>query len=324
LKGKSILVTGGAGFIGSHLCDRLMAHGPSRLTIVDDFSLGKERNIQQFAGDSRVSVHRQDASDLQKVSEIMKREKTDVVFNMAVIPLPKSLVSPKETIDVNVTITSAVCELLRLERFKTLIHCSSSEIYGSASFMRMNENHPAWPITPYAASKIACDHIVLSYYKTFGVDASIARPFNTYGPRQNEGSYAGVIPNVIRRILSGEPPAITGDGLQTRDFTYVSDITDGIVRLYQSTEARGTAVNIASGREVTIRSLVEMIVRLMSYKGKIAFEPPRPGDVRRHRADITTARKLLKYQPRTSLEAGLRKTISWYKSQGALRPKAHL
>jgi UDP-glucose 4-epimerase len=299
-----------------------MVFAPSRLTIVDDFSLGKQRNIEQFAGDPRVSIHRQDASDLQRLSETMNREKTQVVFNLAVIPLPKSLVNPKETVDVNVTITTTVCELLRLEKFETLIHCSSSEIYGSASFTQMNEDHPARPITPYAASKIACDHVVLSYYKTFGVDASIARPFNAYGPRQNEGSYAGVIPTTIRRILSGEPPIITGDGLQTRDFTYVSDIADGIVRLYRSKETRGAAINIASGREVTIKSLVNLITHLMNYKGKVMFASPRPGDVKRHRADISMAKRLLGYSSRTGLETGLKKTISWYKRQSRLQPSA--
>ena len=180
----------------------------------------------------------------------------------------------------------------------------------------MDEKHPEQPLTPYAASKISCDHIAMSYRKTFGVDVAVARPFNAYGPRQNEGTYAGVIPLTIRRILEGQKPVIFGDGLQTRDYTFVGDTVDGILGVYGSAESRGKIVNIASGKEVSIGMIVSLIVRMTGYRGDVAHEPERPGDVRRHRGDISLAQRLFKYEPKVDLEEGLRKTVEWYKREG--------
>ena len=313
--GRRVVVTGGAGFIGSHLCDAIMERGPERLAIVDDFSLGKERNIRDVQGRKGVKVHRSDATDFESMREILSGESPDVVFNLAVIPLPMSLELPRETIETNVQMATNFCELLRKGAFNTLVHCSSSEAYGSALYVPMDEKHPEQPLTPYAASKIAGDHIVMSYRKTFGVDVSVARPFNAYGPRQNEGSYAGVVPLTIRRILRGEKPVVFGDGLQTRDYTFVGDTVEGILGVYGSPEARGKVVNIASGREVTIQHVIDLIVRMTGYGGEVLHQHERPGDVRRHRGDISLARKLFKYEPRVDLEEGLKKTIEWYRQE---------
>ena len=313
LAGKRVMVTGGAGFIGSHLCDAILRQNPESLSIADDFSLGKERNIERVRGDKRVSVHRVDLTDFSHAEEVLKSDRPEVVFNLAVIPLPQSLVCPRETVESNVGIASNFCELLRLEKFATLVHCSSSEAYGSALYVPMDEKHPKQPLTPYAASKIACDEVAISYRKTFGVDVAVVRPFNAYGPRQNEGTYAGVIPLTILRILSGKSPVIFGDGLQTRDYTYVGDTVRGILGVYSSTETRGKVVNIASGREVTIKHLITLIADMMGFKGKIAKEKDRPGDVRRHRGDISLARKLFGYEPKVGFEEGLKTTIDWYR-----------
>ena len=176
----------------------------------------------------------------------------------------------------------------------------------------MDEEHPEKPLTPYAASKIASDQVAISYFKTFGLDITIVRPFNAYGPRQNELSYAGVIPLTIGRILRGEAPVVYGTGGQTRDYTYVADTVEGIVGVFACREAKGRIVNIASGKEVSIIALIEKVAKIMGYEGKIVHKPPRPGDVLRHKGDISLARKLFNFVPRTSFDEGLRKTVDWY------------
>ena len=176
----------------------------------------------------------------------------------------------------------------------------------------MDEEHPEKPHTPYAASKIASDQVAISYLKTFGLDIAIARPFNTYGPRQNELSYAGVIPLTIGRILRGEAPVVYGNGRQTRDYTYVADTVEGIVGVFGCGKTKGRIVNIASGKEVRIIALIEKIARIMGYEGAIVHKPPRAGDVLRHKGDISLAKKLFDYVPRTSLDEGLRMTVDWY------------
>lgn len=324
INNKIVVVTGGAGFIGSHLCDKLLAFEPEKIVIIDDFSLGKMRNIVHLQKNQKVKIFKLDASNYDRIAQVFKNEHVDVVFNLAVIPLPRSLEDPKESIDKNVLIATTMCELLRQKLYKTLIHCSSSEAYGTALYVPMDEGHPTTPLTPYAASKIACDHIVMSYYKTFKIDASIARPFNAYGPRQNEGSYAAVIPITICRILAGEPPIIYGDGLQTRDYTYVEDIAETIIKVYEAPSTRGKTINIASSKEIRIKDLIKLMVKLTNYEGEIIYLDPRPGDVRRHKGDISLAKKLLGYSPQTDYETGLRKTIDFYKkNQSKKLPKSN-
>jgi UDP-glucose 4-epimerase len=307
-------VTGGAGFLGCFLCDKLINYSIEKLIIVDNFSLGKMSNLNKIKNRDDVIIYKIDASNLLKMNKIFDSEDIDIVFNLAVIPLPMSLIKPKETIDKNILITSTICELQLKNKFKTLIHISSSEAYGTAVYTlkSMNEEHPTYPTTPYAASKLACDHIVLSYAKTFNLDVSIARPFNMYGPRQNDASYAGVIPITIKRILKGECPIIFGDGLQTRDYSFVEDIASVIPKFYEEKDTRNKVINLATGHEISIKYLIEKIAELMSYKGEIKYLPSRIGDVRRHVGDITLAQKLLNYSPKTDLQTGLLATIDWY------------
>ena len=315
LNNKSILVAGGAGFIGSHLVDRLIDEKPENLVVVDNFYLGEDK-IRNLSSAKRrfpsLKVYREDAAKMRLMKKILKNESIEVVFNLAAICLPASLIRPKWTYDTNVEIVSNLCELLRKDYFRTLIHFSSSEAYGSAEQVPMDESHPLKPTTPYGASKIASDHLILSYYKTFGIDVSIMRPFNTYGQRQNEGTYAGVIPLTMKRILKGESPVIYGDGLQTRDYTYVTDVADAAVKVYCTKSTRGKVLNIASAKETSIRNLVSKIARLMNCKKPIVYDKPRPGDVRRFIGSNSLAKRLINYEPKVSFEEGLRHTIDWY------------
>jgi UDP-glucose 4-epimerase len=325
LNNKSILVAGGAGFIGSHLVDRLIDEKPENLVVVDNFYLGEDKIRNLSSAKSRfpsLKVYREDAAKMRLMKKNLKNESIEVVFNLAAICLPASLIKPKWTYDTNVAIVSNLCELLRKDYFKTLIHFSSSEAYGDAEQVPMDESHPLKPTTPYGASKIASDHLILSYYNTFDIDVSIVRPFNTYGPRQNEGTYAGVIPLTIRRILRGESPVIYGDGLQTRDYTYVTDVADAAVKVYQAKSTRGKVLNIASTKEISIKDLNSKIAKLMNCKKPIIYDKPRPGDVRRFIGSNSLAKKIINYKPKVDFEEGLRHAINWYRNLFSSQQKA--
>ncbi|HQF61018.1 MAG TPA: SDR family NAD(P)-dependent oxidoreductase [Anaerolineaceae bacterium] len=314
LTGKYILITGGAGFIGSNLAQRILSENPASLVIVDNFFLGSEQNltaVRQTYPD--VQVLRMDASDLAAMQRVVNAHKIDVVYNLAVIPLPTSLEYPAWTVQTNVQIALTFCELARWGAFETLIHCSSSEAYGSALYSTMDESHPLAPTTPYAASKAAGDQIVLSYHQTFGIDTAIVRPFNNFGPQQNPGSYAGIIPIVVSRVFHGMPVEIYGDGLQTRDYIYVRDTTEAMVRIYESPATRGRVVNVATGQEITINDLVSRLLHVMDAANHpVIHTPERPGDVRRHRGDVSLLRELTSFTPNAIRDEDLAATVDWY------------
>jgi UDP-glucose 4-epimerase len=254
------------------------------------------------------------------MSAIVASERIDVMFNLAVVPLPTSLVNPRWTVDVNLAITTVACELLRQGYYKTLIQFSSSEAYGSAAYIPMDESHPSQPSTPYAASKLGGDLIVLAYRETYGLDVAILRPFNNYGPRQNAGAYAGVIPIVVGRALRGEPIEIYGDGEQTRDFVFVRDTAEAAIRMYETPGSRGLVINLGSGREVSVNELVRLIQGGLGTDVPVAHAPARPGDVRRHLAATERARTVLGFEPATDIEAGLAETLAWYRTELSSSP----
>lgn len=317
LAGKSILVIGGAGFIGSHLVDRLIAEEPGRLSVVDNLFLGREANLSSAAAQLPGLVfENQDATDQDALATVIRRERVDVVFNLAVVPLPASLERPRWCVEQNIELATVPAELQRLGLFETLVHFSSSEAYGSAAYIPMDEAHPPIPSTPYAASKGGGDQIVLSYQHTFGTDVAIIRPFNNYGPRQNSGSYAGIIPIVVQRARRGLPIEIYGDGEQTRDYIFVRDTADAAIRLYAEPRARARIINVATGQEVSINRLVAMLLDALGSDVPVVHTDARPGDVRRHRASIQLAHELFGYAPQVSLEDGLAETVAWYLATG--------
>jgi UDP-glucose 4-epimerase len=310
---KHVLVTGGAGFIGSHLVDALIAESASSVTVLDNFFLGTEDNLASArASGADVRVLRVDASDDKALRRSLGTRAFDVVFDLAVIPLPTSLERPKFCFDTNVAMTSSLCELLREGAFGTLVHFSSSEAYGSARYAPMGEDHPLDPLTPYAASKAASDHLVRTYAATFGVDALVVRPFNNYGPRQNDRQYAGIIPTLLRAVYTGEAFSLFGDGEQTRDYIYVTDTVQAALALYQEPAARGKVVNIGSGREISMLELIERLEHVVGRPIPIERKPPRPGDVRRHCADVSLLRSLVKTRPEVTMDEGLAETVTYY------------
>lgn len=319
LKDKNVLITGGAGFIGSHLVDRVIREDPSKLLVVDNFFLGQESNLREARSTfPDLKVYRIDASDLASMRELAEQEKIDVVFNLAAIPLPMSISYPRWTINVNTEIATTSCELARQGVIDTLIHCSSSEVYGSAEYIPMDERHPHNATTPYAASKAAQDLIVLSYLRTYNINVVIMRPFNNFGPRQNQVSYAGIIPIIIQKVLNKEPIEIFGDGEQTRDYVFVQDTADMFVQIYNEQKTRGLEINLATGHEITINELVRRMLDVMGVPDHpVIHTSPRRGDVRQHCGDISVICDLVGYEPRPVCAEHLEQTISWYKGRKA-------
>jgi UDP-glucose 4-epimerase len=314
LKNKSVLVSGGAGFIGSHLVDKIVEEEPENLLVVDNFFTGNLSNLEDAKRNyPNLKIYNQDVTDYERMRLIMEKESVEVVFNLAIVPLLVSLEKPKWTYEHNVAITSTHCELLRNDFFKTLINFSSSEAYGTCIYAPMDEDHPLNPMTPYAASKAAADHLLLSYYRSFGIDASVIRPFNNYGPRQNDKGYAAVIPITMKRILSGEVPVIHWDGEQSRDFICATDTADATIEVYNHKNTRGKVLNIASGKDTTINTVVRTIVELLNCDKPIIYQEKRPGDVRRHIANTLLARDLMGFKPKICFEEGMKLTVEWYK-----------
>lgn len=313
IQGKHVLVTGGAGFIGSHLCDALLKKGASRVICVDNFFLGKMENLVDSLKSDRFKLYRDDARNFGVMQAIIEKENIEVVFNMATIALNYSFFNPLDAYMVNVSLANTLMELMKIGAFKTLIHTSSSEAYGTARYSPMDENHPIDPTTPYAAGKAAADLMIQSLYKVLGVDISIIRPFNNYGPRQNaEGTLAGIIPATAKRIKCGGKPIVEGDGEQTRDFIYVADTVRGLILAYEKEESRGNVINLGSGKDISINVLLKGICNYMNYVGEWERHPARKSDVRKLCADSKRAKELLRFEPYVSFEDGLEITLSWY------------
>jgi len=310
IRGSSILVTGGAGFIGSHLVDRLLGEGARLVIVIDNMFLGNEDNLADALCRGAL-LYKDDAENASILAYLFERYAIDIVFNCATKALNYSFINPRNAFDTNVTVVLNLLEFLRRGAFKTLCHFSTSEVYGTAVYEPMDEKHPRNPTTTYAAGKAAADMAVESYVRMFGLDAFIVRPFNNYGPRQNYRGYlAGVIPITVWRILSGQPPELHGTGQQSRDFIYVFDTVDAVVGVYDRMAA-GDSVNISTEGQVTIGELINLICQLMGYKGDIVHREARGSDVQCHNASNQKIRRMIDFHT-TPFADGLEQTIAWY------------
>lgn len=316
VKGKRFIVTGGAGFIGSHLVDTLLNLGAEKVVVVDNFFLGNEKNLTDSFnsyGDV-LKIYREDAGDINSMRSIVAAEQPDVVFNLATKALLYSFFNPAGACKVNFDIALVLGELLRESAYGKLIHLSSSEVYGTAQYVPMDEYHPLLAETSYAAGKASADLLLSSYYRTFDLDIVIIRPFNNYGPRQNSGAHAAIIPFTLKRIREGMAPLIQGNGMQTRDFIYVEDTVSSIIKL-MGLNIKGMVLNLGSGHETTILEIMNHLCNLTNYKGEIQFLPQRTADVKRHLADVEKVKKMIGEPSVTGLEDGLKATLAWYDKQ---------
>jgi nucleoside-diphosphate-sugar epimerase len=307
---RKALVTGGAGFIGSHLCNKLIKNNYDVIAY-DDLSNGSGRkNLSKDIKFVKGSI-----LDIKKVKDLCK--KVNVVFNLAVKPLVMSFHDPDEVVRVNDFGTYLVGKSCVSTKTK-LIHVSSSEAYGSAISLPMKEKHPLLPSTIYASSKAASELYVRGFEKTDGLKMVILRPFNSYGEFMREDVYGAVFPKFFDRLNKKKVCTITGTGKQTRDFTYVDDTCEGIMLADQTKQAIGNTFNIAQGKETTINKIAQLMTKKyneitgenISYKFK--YTKSRPGDVKRHLSDISSAKRILGYKPKIAIEEGLSKIIEWY------------
>ena len=298
------LVTGGAGFIGSHIAATLAATG-ARVRVIDDLSTGHLENIAEIGGD--VDFIRANLND----ADALRRALADVelVFHEAAIPsVPRSVEQPRATHEACVEATFSLLLAARAAGVRRVIYAASSSAYGDQPTLPKVETMAPDPLSPYAVAKL-----VGEYYCQVFTRASL-RYFNIFGPRQDPSSpYSGVISRFISALLRGEPPVIYGDGEQSRDFTYVSNAVAANLRAAETTRGIGQIINVANGERVTLNELLETLKRLTGrIDAQAEYRVPRVGDVRHSLADITRARELLDYEPRVGLEEGLRKTIEWW------------
>ena len=307
-----VLVTGADGFIGSHLCEALLEAGHNVTALVQYNSRNHWGWLEDVPGRNDLRIISGDVRDSRVCRRIVEGQER--VFHLAaLIAIPYSYEAPSSYVDVNVTGTLNMVDAARDAGVARFVHTSTSEVYGTARYVPIDEAHPLQPQSPYSASKIGADAIALSYYHTFEVPVAIARPFNTYGPRQ---SARAVIPSIISQVASGRTTIQLGDPTPTRDFNYVADTCAGLIALSEADDALGRAVNLGAGKEISIGDLVVLIGRLMGVDIEIEHDParirPSGSEVFRLLSDNRLASELAGHTPSVSLEEGLRRTIAWF------------
>jgi UDP-glucose 4-epimerase len=308
------LVTGGAGFIGSHLVERLLADG-HRVRVLDDFSTGTQENL---AGSlARIELFPVPASDRGSLARAVQG--AEIVFHLAALPsVARSAEAPLATHPACATSTLEVLDACRLAGVRRVVYASSSSVYGDAPGIVRSESDPLAPLSVYAASKLAGEYCCQAFGATYGLDCVRLRFFNVFGPRQRADSpYSGAVPRFARALLAGERPQIHGDGEQSRDFTFVDDVVRALVLAAHAPAAAGQAYNIGAGRSTSVAGLLAALQAVLGTEAVPLRLPARPGDVRHSRADISKAGADLGYAPRVPLEEGLRRTVAWLRSEGA-------
>lgn len=307
--GKRVLVTGGAGFIGSHLVEDLA--GRNEVAVLDNFSSGSLENLTGVR--SQIRIIRGDITNPDDVEAAVQT--AEVIFHLAVDCLRASIMDPLKSQLVNDRGTINLLASAREHAIERFIYVSSSEVYGTAQQVPMTEDHPLRPSTPYAAAKLAGEAYTLSFHRTYGLPGIVVRPFNAYGPRAHLAGPSGeVIPKFVVRAMAGKPLNVFGDGLQTRDYTWVEDVARGIRLAAECDDLLGDCVNIARGQEVRILDLARSVQRILGTTVPIEHHPSRPGDVRRHLAGVLRSRRLFGFVASVDIEEGLERYVNWLKT----------
>lgn len=305
------LVTGGAGFVGSHIAASLAASG-AHVRVLDDLSTGHAENLEEIGGD--IEFIRGGLTEPEALERALRG--VEVVFHEAAIPsVPRSVENPVETHRACVDGTFALLVAARNAGVRRVVYAASSSAYGDQPTLPKAEEMRPEPLSPYAAAKLVGEYYCQVWSRVYGFETACLRYFNVFGPRQDPSSqYSGVISRFISALASGGRPVIYGDGEQSRDFTYVSNVVDGNLRAAESPQAVGRVINVATGRQTTLNELLEALKKLTGRTDAEAeYREPRLGDVRHSLADITRAREWLGYEPQIGLEEGLRDTLEWWK-----------
>jgi nucleoside-diphosphate-sugar epimerase len=312
--GKRILVTGGGGFIGSHLVDRLLRAG-HRVRVLDNFSTGRLSNLDGVAGD--VEIVEGDIQSYERASHAARG--CELVFHQAALPsVPRSVQDPLTSTASNVTGTINVLLAARDAGVRRVIYASSSSVYGANPELPKHEGMAALPISPYAVAKLAGEGYCRAFGEVYGLETVAIRYFNVFGPRQDPRSqYAAVVPNFIAALLCNESPTIHGDGEQSRDFTYVENVVEANMLAVEAPDVAGRVYNVACGEQVTLNQLFSELAELVVSECEPIHGPPRTGDVRHSLADISAARRELGYQPSVSLREGLERTVQHLREETA-------
>ncbi|MEZ5543305.1 MAG: NAD-dependent 4,6-dehydratase LegB [Pseudomonadota bacterium] len=315
---KAVLITGADGFIGSHLTEYLAGRAGKVRALAQYNSFNSWGWLEDIDGLDAIEVVTGDVRDPNFCARIT--EDIDTVYHLAaLIAIPYSYVAPDSYVDTNIRGTLNICQAAMRNGCTRVVHTSTSEVYGTAQYVPINEEHPLQPQSPYSASKIGADALAMSFHNSFELPLSIARPFNTYGPRQ---SARAIIPTIISQIAAGERDIKVGDVRPTRDFNFVTDTCAALVAIGESEATIGETVNIGSGTEISIGDLFQLIAQEMGQEVEFTVDParirPQASEVFRLLCDTSKYERLLgRRQPQT-LAAGIRKTIAWFTQPGNL------
>lgn len=307
----TVLVTGGAGFIGSHIAAALTKSG-ARVRVIDDLSTGHRENIEEIGG----AVDFVQASLIDEAALNRALQDVELVFHEAAIPsVPRSVENPRETHEACVNATFSLLLAARNAKVRRVVYAASSSAYGDQPTLPKSEEMRPDPLSPYAVAKLVGEYYCQVFYRSYGLETVALRYFNVFGPRQDPSSqYSGVISRFISVLMSGETPVIFGDGEQTRDFTFVRNVVDANLRAAETTKGIGEIINVANGKQITLNELLDTLKRITHRTDAQAeYKEGRTGDVRHSVADISRAREFLGYESRVGLEEGLRLTMDWWK-----------
>jgi nucleoside-diphosphate-sugar epimerase len=304
------LVTGGAGFIGSHLAEELVRRGQT-VRVADSLITGKRRNLEHIPN---VDFREGDLADLPFAQSVV--DGCDYVLHQAAIPsVPRSVKDPITSNRANVDATLNVLVAARDAGVRRLVFAGSSSAYGDTPTLPKHEQMPTNPLSPYALQKVIGEQYLQMFTKLYGLETVSIRYFNVFGPRQDPTSpYSGVISVFATALLENRSPAIYGDGRQTRDFTYVANVVDGVLRACEAPGVSGEVINVATSGRISLNDLFAEVKKIVGATVEPTYAAPRAGDVRDSQADISKARTLLGYEPRVSFEEGLKRTIDWYRT----------
>ena len=312
---KKYIVTGGAGFIGSALVRGLLALGDGSVEVIDNLSTGRQDNLNDVA--SQIAFHRTDICDFEAIRSVIAG--TDTVFHIAAVPsVPKSIVDPVPSHESNIDGTFNVLRACVEGKVRKVVYAASSSAYGDTLVLPKVESMQPNPKSPYAAQKLMGEYYCSAFSSCYGLDATSLRFFNVYGPRQDPGSpYSGVISVFMTCLLQHTSPTIYGDGEQTRDFTYIDDVVDLVIKASTAPGVAGKVFNAGNGNRYSLNQIWALLQKIEGVNIPAKYGPPRAGDVRDSQADTTAALRELGHAPRFTIEEGLRLTLEWYRNTTA-------